>query len=145
MSQVLDRSDIERILPHRDPFLFVDEVVELVPGKRVVGVVRTSETGSLLRGMPIDAPYFPPTLLIEAMAQVGAILVLHAEENRGRTIYFRAIEQAHFHQNVPAGATVRVEGEVRRMRSRMGTLEIKAFLENAPDAAVAEGVMSFAI
>ena len=76
---------------------------------------------------------------------MGAILVLYAEENQGRTIYFRAIEQAHFHQSVPAGATVRVEGSIRRMRGRMGKLDTKAFLEDAPDATVAEGVMSFAI
>ncbi|HEX9725080.1 MAG TPA: 3-hydroxyacyl-[acyl-carrier-protein] dehydratase FabZ [Vicinamibacteria bacterium] len=145
MSPVLDRQDIERILPHRDPFLFVDEVVELAVGRRVVGVVRTPETGFFLRGVPSDARYFPPTLLIEAMAQVGAILVLHSKENQGRTIYFRSIEEAQFHENVPAGATLRIEGDVRRLRGRMGTLAMKAFLVDAPGALLAEGVMSFAL
>ncbi|MGH9461257.1 MAG: 3-hydroxyacyl-ACP dehydratase FabZ family protein, partial [Vicinamibacteria bacterium] len=134
MSPVLDRSEIERILPHRDPFLFVDEVVELDAGRRVVGVVRTPETGFFLRGLPSDARYFPATLLIEAMAQVGAILVLYSEEKQGRTIYFRSIEQAHFHENVPAGAKLRIEGEVRRLRGRLGTLAMKTFLVDAPDA-----------
>lgn len=145
MSQVLNRSDIEGILPHRDPFLFVDEVLELVPGKHVVGLTRTPEVGGLGRGIASDTRHFPPTLLTEAMAQVGAILVLHAEENRGRAIYFRSIEQAQFHRSVPAGATIRIEGEVRRMRGRMGTLEMKAFTEDQPDTPVAEGVMSFAL
>jgi len=145
MSQALNRSDIEGILPHRDPFLFVDEIVELVPGKRVVGRTRTPETGGLGRGISSDTRHFPPTLLTEAMAQVGAILVLHAVENRGRTIYFRSIEQARFHRSVTAGATIRIEGDVRRMRGRMGTLEMKAFAEDQPDALVAEGVMSFAL
>ena len=142
MSRILDRSEIKSILPHRDPFLFVDEVVELIPGERVVGVVRIPENGSLLRGMPKDMRHFPATLLIEAMAQVGAILVLHPEENRGRTIYFRAIDHVQFHKSAPAGAAVRVEGQVRRMRSRLGTLEIKAFLG---DTRIAEGLMSFAL
>jgi len=145
VSPVLDRSEIERILPHRDPFLFVDEVVELDAGRRVVGVVRTPETGFFLRGLPRDACYFPATLLIEAMAQVGAILVLYSEENQGRTIYFRSIEQAHFHENVPAGATLRIEGEVRRLRGRLGTLAVKVFPADAPDTLLAEGVMSFAL
>jgi 3-hydroxyacyl-[acyl-carrier-protein] dehydratase len=145
VSPVLDRSDIERILPHRDPFLFVDEVVGLDPGRRVVGVVRTPETGFFLRGLPSRAPYFPATLLIEAMAQVGAILVLHSEEKRGHTIYFRSIEEAHFHENVPAGAKLRIEGEVRRLRGRMGTLAMKVFLADPPDTLLAEGVMSFAL
>jgi len=145
VSRVLARSDIERILPHRDPFLFVDEIVELVPGKRIVGVVRIPETASILRGIPHHARRFPATLLIEAMAQVGAILVLYAQENRGRTIYFRAIEQARFHQDVQVGTTVRVTGDVRRLRGRLGTLAMKAFLADAPDACVAQGVMSFAL
>ena len=145
MSPILGRSEIEGILPHRDPFLFVDEVIELVPGKRVVGRFRTPDTGAFTGGMPHDVRSFPVTLLVEAMAQVGAILVLHARENRGRTIYFRAIEQAHFHRSVPTGATLRIEGDVRRMRARMGTLEMKAFAEDEPDSPVAEGVMSFAL
>jgi 3-hydroxyacyl-[acyl-carrier-protein] dehydratase len=145
VSPALNRSEIERILPHRSPFLFVDEVVELDAGRRVVGVVRTPETGFFLRGLPSDARYFPATLLIEAMAQVGAILVLYSEENQGRTIYFRSIEEARFHENVPAGATLRIEGDVRRLRGRMGTLAMKVFLADAPDVLVAEGVMSFAL
>jgi 3-hydroxyacyl-[acyl-carrier-protein] dehydratase len=142
MTAVLDRSDIERILPHRHPFLFVDSVVELVPGKRVVGLAQTPEQGAFFSG---PTAHFPPTLLIEAMAQVGAILVLHPEENRGRTIYFRSIEQVRFHQNVAAGAAIRIEGDVRRLRSRMGTLEMKAFLEDPPETLLADGVMSFAL
>ena len=145
MSAVLDQSGIKGILPHRNPFLFVDEIVELAEGRRVVGVVLASETGFFLRGMPIGTRHFPATLLIEAMAQVGAILVLHAQENQGRAIYFRSIERAQFHQPVPAGAKLRIEGEVIRLRGRMGTLAMKAFLDHAPDTLVAEGVMSFAL
>ena len=141
MSPVFDRASIEKILPHRHPFLFVDEVIELVPRERVVGLVRIAETGIFLLKVGAEA-YFPPTLLIEAMAQVGAILVLHPEENRGRTIYFRAINHAEFHMKVPAGVTVRIEGTVRRMRGRLGSLQMKAFLEGV---LAAEGVMGFAL
>jgi 3-hydroxyacyl-[acyl-carrier-protein] dehydratase len=142
VSQVLDRAAIEEILPHRHPFLFVDEVIELVPSERVVGRLRIADTGSFLLKDATGVLYFPPTLLVEAMAQVGAILVLYPEENRGRTIYFRAIDHAQFHQKVPAGATVRIEGVVRRMRGRLGSLQTKAFLG---DALAAEGLMGFAL
>ncbi|MEE9180581.1 MAG: 3-hydroxyacyl-[acyl-carrier-protein] dehydratase FabZ [Vicinamibacteria bacterium] len=141
MSRVFDRAAIEKILPHRHPFLFVDEVIELVPSERVVGLVRIADNGIFLMKDGAE-PYFPSTLLIEAMAQVGAILVLHPEENHGRTIYFRAIDHAEFHKKVPAGATVRIEGTVRRMRGRLGSLQMKAFLG---DVLAAEGVMRFAL
>ncbi len=141
MSPVFDRTAIEKILPHRHPFLFVDEIIELVPTQRGVGLVRIAETGIFLLKDGADT-YFPSTLLVEAMAQVGAILVLHPEENRGRTIYFRAIDHAEFHKKIPGGATVRIEGTVRRMRGRLGSLQMKAFLE---DVLAAEGVMRFAL
>jgi 3-hydroxyacyl-[acyl-carrier-protein] dehydratase len=142
VSPLLDRAAIQQILPHRDPFLFVDEVLELVPRQRVVGVVRSPETGSLLKDAASGDLGFPATLLLEAMAQVGAILVLHPEENRGRTIYFRSIDSARFHLPVPAGAVIRVEGVVRRIRGRLGTLEMRAFFD---DRLAAEGLMSFAL
>jgi 3-hydroxymyristoyl/3-hydroxydecanoyl-(acyl carrier protein) dehydratase len=86
--------------------------------------------------------YFPPTLLAEAMAQIGAILVLYPDENRGRTILFRTIEDTTFHRRIPAGSTVRIEGRVQRMRSRLGSLKMVAYLQ---DELAAEGVMGFAL
>ena len=141
MTRIFDRAAIEEILPHRQPFLFVDEIIELVPGERVVGQFSIADDGSFLM-KDGGGVYFPPTLLVESMAQVGAILVLHPEENHGRTIYFRAIDHAEFHKRIPAGSTVRIEGTVRRMRGRLGSLEMKAFL--GEDLA-AEGVMGFAL
>ena len=141
MSTALDRNEVKTILPHREPFLFVDKVIEIVPGERITGLVRDESENYQIQGESGEA-YFPPTLLAEAMAQVGAVLVLHAEENRGRTIYFRSIEEAHFHAEVPAGSTVRVEAEVRRVRGRLGSLKVKAYIG---DDLVAEGLMGFAL
>lgn len=141
MSTALDRSEVKKILPHREPFLFVDEVLDVVPGKEITGLVRDDSEIYQIQDES-GAFYFPPTLLAEAMAQVGAVLVLHSEENRGRTIYFRSIEQAHFHAKVPAGSTVRVVAEVLRMRGRLGSLKVKAFIG---DDLVAEGLMGFAL
>jgi 3-hydroxyacyl-[acyl-carrier-protein] dehydratase len=142
VSTVLYRTDIEEILPHRDPFLFVDEILEIVPGGKIVGVVRVADRGLFLHHDESGKSYFPPTILTEAMAQVGAVLVLHPEENQGRTIYFRSIENAIFHKRVPAGSTLKVEGVVHRLRGRLGSLKMSAFLG---DELVAEGTMGFAL
>ncbi len=142
MSHVLNRSEIKEIIPHRDPFLFVDEIVEIVPGKRIVGQYQPAQSGKLRLNDQTGIPCFPSALLIEAMAQVGAVLVLYPPERRGQTIFFRAIEKACFHRTVPAGSTIRVEGEVLRMRSRLGSFKLKAFLGKE---LAAEGIMSFAL
>lgn len=142
MRPLLDRNEIRSILPHRDPFLFVDEVNEIIPGKSVKGLVRVSDSGWFLARDESGIPFFPPTILTEAMAQVGAVLVLYPEEIRGQTIYFRSIENAVFHKRVPAGSVVRVEATVHRLRGRLGTFHVSAFLGNE---LVAEGLMGFAL
>ena len=137
---LLDRKEIQAILPHREPFLFVHAIREIEPGKRILGELRIDPNELfLMRG---DEPYLPPTLLSEAMAQVGAILVLYPEDNRGRTIYFRAIEQAEFARRVGAGEVVLVEARVRKMRARFGSLAVTASVNGEP---AASAVMSFAL
>jgi len=138
---MLDRAQIQEILPHRAPFLFVDSISSIVPGERIVGefLVKESERFLAREG---DDRYFPPTLLTEAMAQVGAILVLFPEENRGKTIYFRSIEEAEFSRRVPVGARIRVEAQIKKLRSRFGSLTVEACVDG--DLA-AKGVMSFAL
>lgn len=119
----------------------MDTVSTLVPGERITGefLVKNTETFLAREG---TERYFPPTLLAEAMAQVGAILVLFPEENRGRTIYFRSIEEAEFARRVPAGARVRVDAQIKKLKARYGSLEVEAFVEGV---LAAKGVMSFAL
>ena len=141
MPTELDRKEIEAILPHRDPFLFVEAITEIEPGSRIVGRLN----GRRMRHYAPrdrDSGYLPPTVLTEAMAQVGAILVLYPEENRGRTIYFRSIEKTSFERQVPSDADVQIEAKVRRMRSRFGSLSVTARTDSED---VAAGVMSFAL
>jgi len=138
---MLDRTQIQAILPHRAPFLFVDSISSIVPGERIAGEFLVKETERFL-AREGDERYFPPTLLAEAMAQIGAILVLFPEENRGKTIYFRSIEEAEFALRVPVGSRVRVEAQIKRLRSRFGSLAVEAFVEGR---LAAKGVMSFAL
>jgi len=137
----LDRADIETILPHREPFLFVDTVLEIETGKRIVGELHVKDTIRFLSRRN-DGVFLPATVLAEAMAQVGAILVLHPKENRGRTIYFRAIEGAEFRDPVALDETVRIEAEVRKLRARFGVLSVTATVR---EAVAAKAVMSFAL
>ena len=136
----LDRADIETILPHRAPFLFVDAVLEIEDGKHIVGELHVDDAIRFLSRRD-DGVFLPATVLAEAMAQVGAILALHPQENRGRTIYFRAIEGAEFNDPVALGQTVRIEAEVRKMRARFGVLSVTATVN---DTLAAKAGMSFA-
>lgn len=136
---MLDRAEIQTVLPHRPPFLFVDSISSILPGERITGEFLVKDSELFLDR---ERNQFPSTLLAETMAQVGAILVLYPEENRGRTIYFRSIEEAEFTGRVEAGARIRVEAEVRKLRSRFGSLAVSAFVG---DELVARGVMSFAL
>ena len=141
VARALDRKEIEDILPHRPPFLFVDSVSDFEPGRCITGNFEVKSSGLCLQEDNGTA-FLPNTILVEAMAQVGAILVLHPEENRGRTIFFRAIQDTEFHARIPAGGRVRVEASVRRLRARFGSLTVSAYLD---EQLAAQGTMSFAL
>ncbi len=138
---MLERAQIQTVLPHRPPFLFVDSISAIVPGERISGEFLVKES-ELFLAREADKTFFPETLLTEAMAQVGAILVLYPEDNRGRTIYFRSIEEAEFTRRVEVGARIRVEARIQKLRSRYGSLAVEAHVDGE---LVAKGVMSFAL
>src|SRR5687767_13370303 len=119
----LDYGAIERILPHRYPFLLVDRITELEPDKRIVGVKNVSLNERCLSCQPGDSPALPPTILTECVAQVGAILILSKPENRGKLIFFRSMERVRYRSPVYPGDVVEIEARVKRLRSSMGQLE----------------------
>ena len=119
----LDYSAIERILPHRYPFLLVDRITELEPDKRIVGVKNVTLNEHYLAHQPGEAPALPPTILTETVAQVGAILILSKPENRDKLIFFMGIERVRYRGVVRPGETLEVEARVKRLRSRMGQLD----------------------
>lgn len=119
----LDYSAIERILPHRYPFLLVDRIIEFEPDKRVVGIKNVSLNERYLSHAPGEPPTLPPTILTEAVAQVGAILILAKPENREKLIYFMGIERVRYRRPVHPGDVVVIEAKVKRLRSRMGVLQ----------------------
>ena len=138
----LDYTAIERILPHRYPFLLVDRIVEFELDQRIVGIKNVSHNERSLSGAPGQRPALPPTLLTEAVAQVGAILILSKAENQNKLIFFMGIERVRYRRQVHPGDVVRIEAVVKRLRSRMGVLKGSATVNGRE---VLNGTMTFAL
>ncbi len=138
----LDHHAIERILLHRYPFLLVDRVTELEIDKRIVGIKNVSRDDHYLSREASGASVFPPTLLTEAIAQVGAILILAKPENRQRLPLLAGIKRFRFRRPVLPGDVVEIEALVVRLGSRMGVLEGAARVSGK---VVAEGMMTCAL
>ena len=138
----MDYAAIGRILPHRYPFLLVDRVTELEPDKRIVGIKNVSLNERLLSPDMGEGPTLPPTILTEAVAQVGAILILSKPENREKLIFFMGIDRVRFRRPVYPGDVVEIEAVVKRLRSRMGVLSGAARVNGT---VVCHGTMTFAL
>jgi len=138
----LEIEDIKAILPHRYPFLLVDRIIELEEDRRVVGVKNVTSNERYFIAGPGGLPTLPASILTEAMAQAGAVLILSKPENRARLVYFMGIERVRYRRPVVAGDQVLLEGEVLRMRSRMGSLRGRALVDGV---VVCEGRMTFAL
>ena len=137
-----DYSAIERILPHRYPFLLVDRITEFEQDKRIVGIKNVTLNERHLAHSQNEAPVLPPTILTEAVAQVGAILILAKPENREKLIVFMGIDRVRYRRPVHPGDVVEIEATVRRLRSRMGQLKGIARVDGK---VVIEGTMTFAL
>jgi 3-hydroxyacyl-[acyl-carrier-protein] dehydratase len=138
----LDYAAIERILPHRYPFLLVDRVTEFDPDKRIVGIKNVSRNEEhLWRGAGHEAG-LPTTVLTEAIAQVGAILILSKPENAEKLIFFMGIDRVRYKRPVRPGDVVVIEAVVERLRSRMGVLSGTARVDGQ---VVCHGRMTFAL
>ena len=138
----LDYAAIERILPHRYPFLLVDRITEFDVDKRIVGIKNVSLNERYLSHTTDGPPVLPPTILIEAVAQVGAIMILAKPENRQRLIFFMGIERVRYRRPIHPGDVIEIEATVVRLRSRMGVLRGAAHVDGK---LAASGTMTFAL
>lgn len=138
----LDYAAIEKILPHRYPFLLVDRITEIEFDKRIVGIKNISSNERYLNQSSDGRPVLPPTILTEAIAQVGAIMILAKPENRDKLIYLVGIEKVRFRKPVHPGDVVEIEVTVKRLRSRMGIL---AGVARVNGKIVVEGTMTCAL
>ncbi|HEY3205767.1 MAG TPA: 3-hydroxyacyl-ACP dehydratase FabZ [Gaiellaceae bacterium] len=138
----LDRAGIEAILPHREPFLLIDEVVELEPGERVLARKRVREDEWYLRGHFPGRPVMPGVLIVEAMAQTGAVAVLAEEENRGRLALFAGIDDTRFKRIVEPGDELELECTLEQVRGPVGKGKARATVDGQ---LAARGTLTFAV
>ena len=129
VAAILDSAGIQALIPHRPPFLLVDSVVELEPGKRIVGLKQVSlEQDRFLEGHFPDYPVMPGVLIVEALAQTGAVLVMRDAANAGKLPFFARIDNCRFRQQVRPGDTLRLEVEVTSFRSPVGKAHARALV-----------------
>jgi 3-hydroxyacyl-[acyl-carrier-protein] dehydratase len=124
VTSTLGRAEIEAILPHRDPFLLVDEVLELVPGERVIA--RKTVTEADCAGHFPGNPIMPGVKMVEALAQCGAVAVLSQPENAGKLVLFAGIDDVRFKRIVRPGEVLDLSCEVEAVRGPVGRGKVRA-------------------
>src|SRR5262249_35851260 len=132
---------IEAIIPHRDPFLFLDEVVELEPGERVVARKLIREDEWFLPGHFPGRPIVPGVIMVEALAQAGAVAVLSVEENRGKLALFAGIDDVRFKRIVEPGDELTLECTLEAARGPIGKGRVAA---RVGDELAVRGMLTFA-
>ena len=123
---VLDSTQIQKIIPHRYPMLLIDRVDELEPGKKAVATRNVTIHEEVFNGHFPDNPVMPGVLIVEALAQTGAVALLSMPEFKGKTAYFGGIRQAKFRKVVRPGDTMRLEVTLDKIRNNIGTGKAEA-------------------
>jgi 3-hydroxyacyl-[acyl-carrier-protein] dehydratase len=141
-SSGFDAVQIQALIPHRYPFLLVDRILELEPGKRVVGLKHVSASDGYLQGHFPGYPVMPGVLIVEALAQAGAVLVMHDPANAGKVPFFARIDNCRFRQQVRPGDSLRLEVDVTSFRAPVGKAHGRALVDNA---LVCEADLTFAL
>ncbi len=136
------REVIETILPHRPPFLLIDDVVDLEPGRRVVARREVRGDDWWFPGHFPERPVMPGVLIVEAMAQTGAVAVLVEEKNRGKIAYFAGIDDCRFKRVVEPGDVLTLTCEIDTIRGPIGRGKATA---HVGDALAARGTLTFAV
>lgn len=128
MEGVLDVNEIMKIIPHREPFLFVDRITHLEKGKRAVGVKNVTINDYFFKGHFPGRPVMPGVIIVEAMAQVAGIMMLASEENKGKLAFFLSIDNVKFRKLVVPGDQLVLEVEAIKVKSKTGQVRGRALV-----------------
>lgn len=139
---MLNVNEIKEIIPHRYPFLLIDRVDELEEGVKAVGVKNVSVNEPFFQGHFPNEPVMPGVLIVEALAQLGAVAILSKEEFKGKTAYFAGIEKVRFKRKVVPGDVLKLEVEIIKMKGKIGIGKAIATVEGVK---ACEGEILFAI
>jgi len=139
---VLDQTGIKAIIPHRDPFLLVDRILEHVPGISAVGELDVLETAFWVPGHFPEYSVMPGVLIVEALAQVGSVAMLSLPENQGKLGFFGGIDKVRFKRQVVPGETLRLECAITKVRGAIGFGSARASVDGE---LVCTGELMFAI
>lgn len=140
--KTLDIREIMEILPHRYPFLLVDRVLEVVPGERAVAIKNVSVNEPHFTGHFPERPLMPGVLIVEALAQVGGIIMLQLEQFHGKVALFAGIDGVRFRRTVSPGDQLVMTAELIKIRGNIGRVRVAARVD---DALVTEGELMFAL
>ncbi|MDE7325988.1 MAG: 3-hydroxyacyl-ACP dehydratase FabZ [Lachnospiraceae bacterium] len=139
---MLTSKEIMEIIPHRPPFLLVDRIDELEPGKHAIGRKCVSMNEPYFVGHFPGEPVMPGVLVMEALAQVGAVICLSLEQNKGKTVYFGGVNKARFRNKVVPGDVLTLEVEITKCKGPLGVGMAKAY---DGDKIFAEGEITFMV
>ncbi|TYS59855.1 3-hydroxyacyl-ACP dehydratase FabZ [Sutcliffiella horikoshii] len=117
---MLDINEIKAIIPHRYPFLLIDRIIEIEEGQRAIGIKNVTANEEFFNGHFPEFPVMPGVLIVEALAQVGAVAMLKKEDNKGRLAFFTGIDNCRFKKQVVPGDQLRLEVEMTRVRGSIG-------------------------
>lgn len=139
---MLSIDEIKEIIPHRYPFLLIDRIIEIEEGKRAVGLKNVTANEEFFSGHFPDYPVMPGVLIVEALAQVGAVAMLKMDENRGKLAFFGGIDRCRFKKQVRPGDQLTLEVEIVRIRGPIGKGRGVATVDGE---VVAEAEITFAL
>jgi len=117
---LLNCNEIQKIIPHRYPFLFIDRVDEIIPGEKAIGYKNVTVNEYFFQGHFPGEMVMPGVLMIEALAQVGAVAILIEEKNKGKLVYFGGINKARFKRKVTPGDCLRLETQIIKRKGPFG-------------------------
>lgn len=139
---MINNIEIQNILPHRYPFLLVDKIIDIEYGKKAIGIKNVTINEPFFQGHFPGSPIMPGVLIVEAMAQVGAVAILGMEENKGKLGILAEISNMRFRRQVVPGDTLRMEVELLAFKRGIGKAKAEAFVEGE---LAASGELMFAI